>query len=135
MTTLFCKNNFVYKKCINDCSRVYDPVCGRNIVTYKNLYHWLCDGSTIKYIGKCNTTGYVFGDCNNKYHRSTVSPVSGPNNVSYTNNCFATCAVVDIKDDTYCCGDDTCWMYDIIDPEYRITLSNLKRFLLHDYDV
>ena len=108
-----------FDSCTRLCSDRYDPVCGQNYQSYFNLCHALCDGTRLKYIGKCKFDGFEYSNCS-KCRKSTGNPVCGTDSVSYPNKCFATCSGVNVAEYQCCCGDDTCCIYDIIDFLYRV---------------
>ena len=117
--------HYGYKKpslfggCKKLCPQRYEPVCGQNKQTYYNLCHALCDGTRLKYIGKCKFSGLFLRNCL-KCRRSSGTPVCGSDDVSYPNKCFATCAGVTIKERQCCCGDSTCCIHSVIDFLHRI---------------
>ena len=103
-----------YNSCAKQCTTNYTPVCGLDYQNYTNSCHALCNNTKVRNFGRCNITGFGFGDCG-RCANSVTAPVCGSDGVSYPNACFATCSGRTVAAATCCCGSTTCCLGEVQD--------------------
>ena len=103
-----------YNSCAKQCSTHYEAVCGLDYQNYFNMCHALCANTKVRNFGRCNISGFNFGDCGRCANTPTAA-VCGSDGISYPNACYATCSGRTVASTSCCCGSSTCCFGEISD--------------------